>query len=155
MVTSPAYHIIYDGNCNLCVTFVQLLEEFDRVGQFSYTPMQEQVVLSHWGITPQDCELGMILIKNHDPRQRWQGSDAAEEVARLLPLGSAFVEMYRAIPGMKTLGDRLYSKVRDNRYVWFGGRTQTYRVTGCDCVSESNDISPASPKASDLKAVVE
>lgn len=133
MVTSPAYHIIYDGNCNLCVTFTQLLQEFDHTGQFSYTPMQEQSVLAHWGITPQDCELGMILIKNNDPTQRWQGSDAAEEVARLLPLGDVFVEMYRAIPGVKTLGDRLYSQVRDNRYVWFGARSKTYYANACGC----------------------
>jgi predicted DCC family thiol-disulfide oxidoreductase YuxK len=133
MLNSPAYHVIYDGNCNLCVAFTQLLVEFDRGHQFSYTPMQNLDALGEWGITTEDCDLGMILIKNNDPTLRWQGSEAAEEIARLLPIGDVFVEMYRAIPGMKTLGDRLYEQVRNNRYVWFGSRNQTYYVQSpCD-----------------------
>ncbi|PLZ35449.1 thiol-disulfide oxidoreductase, partial [Fischerella thermalis WC542] len=28
------YYVIYDGNCNLCVTLVQLLENLDQGNQF-------------------------------------------------------------------------------------------------------------------------
>ncbi len=118
------YTVIYDSTCNLCTTLVRGLKQIDRASQFVYVPMQDAATLAQWGITPQICELGMILIDNTAPEKRWQGSDAAEEIARLLPGGKGVVELYRSLPGLKWLGDRVYEQVRDNRYQWFGR---------CDC----------------------
>lgn len=125
------YNVIYDGNCNLCVTLVQLLENLDQGKLFRYIPMQDEVTLSKWGVTPLNCEMGMILIDANAPERRWQGSDAAEEIGRLLPMGSIFVEAYRALPGMKWVGDRFYEQIRDNRYTLFGKRTNTYNSPFC------------------------
>lgn len=116
------YQVVYDNKCNLCTTFAQLLKQFDREQTFSYIPMQDEAALANYGITPSNCEAGMILIDANQPARRWQGSEAAEEIARLLPLGEAFIAAYRAIPGMKWLGDRSYEQIRDNRYEWFGKR---------------------------------
>lgn len=130
------YHVIYDGNCNLCVTFAKLLEQFDAGKIFDYIPMQDRSTLAEFGITEQDCQQGMILIDGDQPERRWQGSNAAEEIACLLPLGEAFIAAYRAIPGMKWLGDRSYAQIRDNRYQWFGKRDSTYNTSypiNCDC----------------------
>ena len=121
------YYVIYDGNCNLCVNLVKLLETFDRGDRFQYSPMQDTAILNRFGITAQDCELGMILIDADDPKQRWQGSAAAEEIGQLLPMGNLFVDAYRALPGMKGAGDRVYEQIRDNRYTLFGKRASTYR----------------------------
>ncbi len=129
------YHLVYDGNCNLCVGFAQLLEKFDRSSIFDYIPMQDKVTLEKFQITAEDCEMGMILIDAEKPENRWQGSAAAEEIARLLPLGKAFIAAYRALPGAKWIGDRTYEQVRDNRYQWFGKRDSTYyssRPFGCN-----------------------
>ena len=120
------YHVIYDGKCNLCATFARLLEQFDRGEIFDYIPMQDEATLRVFGITAKDCEAGMILVDGNQPATRWQGSDAAEEIAHLLPLGELFINTYRAIPGMKWLGDRSYEQIRDNRYQWFGKRDHTY-----------------------------
>ncbi|MCP6762300.1 MAG: DCC1-like thiol-disulfide oxidoreductase family protein [Fischerella sp. CENA71] len=125
------YNIIYDGNCNLCVTWVQLLENLDKGNLFRYIPMQDQQTLQEFGITPQDCELGVILINANAPEQRWQGSAAAEEIGRILPFGSVFVDAYRALPGVKWTGDRIYEQVRDNRYTLFGKRSSTYHSVYC------------------------
>lgn len=125
------YYVIYDGNCNLCVTLVQVLENLDRGSLFRYVPMQDEENLSQWKITASDCNMGMILIDAHNPEQRWQGSDAAEEIGRLLPLGKIFVDTYRALPGMKWTGDRVYEQVRDNRYTLFGKRSSTYNSAYC------------------------
>lgn len=127
------YHVIYDGNCNLCVNLVKLLERLDQGEQFLYSPMQDQVTLDRFGITPQDCERGMILINLAQPTQRWQGSEAAEEIGRLLPLGNVFVDAYRALPGLKWAGDRVYEVVRDHRYTLFGKRTRLYQSTYSTC----------------------
>lgn len=120
------YHVIYDGNCNLCVNLVKLLEQLDQGQQFRYAPMQDQSTLDQFNITAQDCELGMILINAADPNQRWQGSAAAEEIGQILPMGQLFVEAYRTLPGAKWVGDRVYEHIRDNRYTLFGKRDATY-----------------------------
>jgi predicted DCC family thiol-disulfide oxidoreductase YuxK len=121
------YNVIYDGTCNLCVTLVQLLENLDQGQRFEYIPMQDLEQLNRFGITSGDCEMGMILIDGNTPQRRWQGSDAAEEIGRILPGGEVFVTAYRAMPGMKWMGDRVYEQVRDNRYTLFGKRPTTYK----------------------------
>lgn len=120
------YCVIYDGDCNLCVSLVQLLESFDRGQQFQYLPMQDDAALARYGITPQDCEAGMILIDLAAPERRWQGSAAAEEIGRLLPLGNPVVQAYQALPGAKAVGDSIYALVRDRRYELFGQRSSRY-----------------------------
>ncbi|GBE94438.1 thiol-disulfide oxidoreductase DCC family protein [Nostoc cycadae] len=126
-----SYYVIYDGNCNLCVTLVQFLETLDKGKLFLYTSMQNEQQLTQWGITFQDCQQGMILIDANAPERRWQGSDAAEEIGKLLPLGSLFVDAYRALPGMKWAGDRFYEQIRDHRYTLFGKRDTTYQSAYC------------------------
>ncbi|AFZ43669.1 thiol-disulfide oxidoreductase DCC [Halothece sp. PCC 7418] len=120
------YHVIYDGNCNLCVSLVQQMENLDQGAQFDYIPMQDEAVLNRFQITAKDCELGMILIDANNPEHRWQGSDAAEEIARKIPFAEGLVSLYRKIPGLKSLGDKAYEEIRDNRYQWFGKRDRTY-----------------------------
>jgi predicted DCC family thiol-disulfide oxidoreductase YuxK len=136
-----SYIIIYDGNCNLCVTFTQLVENFDRGQIFHYIPMQDDIALQKFGITTDDCQMGMILINADQPECRWQGSDAAEEITRLLPLGEAFIAAYRALPGIKWTGDRFYERLRDRRYEWFGKRESTYNSVypfGCNANPQSD-----------------
>jgi predicted DCC family thiol-disulfide oxidoreductase YuxK len=121
-----SHTVIYDGNCNLCSNLVQLLEQLDRGQRFRYVAMQEQEKLDRYGITGTDCELGMILLDDEQPDRRWQGSDAAEEITRLLPFGSLFIQAYRGL-GLKNIGDQVYGQVRDHRYAWFGKREVMYR----------------------------
>ena len=118
--------VIYDGNCNLCVTLVKGLEKIDQGQQFHYRPMQDAGLQTDFGITEADGDLGMIVVDGVDPEQRWQGSDAAEELARRMPACAPLVMAYRALPGMKWTGDRIYEQIRDNRYAWFGRRQSTY-----------------------------
>ena len=129
-----SYYAIYDGNCNLCVTFVQQLEQIDSVQQrlrqrgklFQYIPMQDKQTLAKFGVSEDDCQQGMMLINAEDLTQRWQGSEAAEAIGKLLPGVSLAIDLYRWIPGLKWLGDRGYVQMRDNRYHWFGKRARTY-----------------------------
>jgi len=120
------YAVIYDGNCNLCVTLVRLLERLDHGQRFEYVPMQNEARLAQWQITAADCEQGMILLDQAQPDQRWQGSDAAEEIGRILPMGDLFVQAYRSLPGAKSVGDQFYAFIRDNRYNIFGKRDRLY-----------------------------
>jgi predicted DCC family thiol-disulfide oxidoreductase YuxK len=36
------------------------------------------------------------------------------------------MDFYRALPGMKTMGDNFYRYIRDHRYQLFGQRNSTY-----------------------------
>ncbi len=121
-----SYYTIYDGDCNLCVTFVQQLEQIDRGNLFRYIPMQDKQTLAKFGVTEDDCQQGMMLINGEDLTQRWQGSAAAEAIGKLLPGVNLAIDLYRWIPGLKWLGDRGYLQIRDNRYQWFGKRNLTY-----------------------------
>jgi len=116
------YQVIYDAKCNLCSAFVKILKQYDQGKLFDYLPMQDELSLAKYGISSTDCEAGMILIDRQQPTKQWQGSEATEEITRLLPFGDLFIDVYRAIPGMKWLGDRSYEQIRDHRYEWFGER---------------------------------
>ena len=131
------YYVIFDGNCNLCVTLVQVLEKLDQGKIFAYFSMQDEENLQKFGITSQDCELGMILINQANPAQKWQGSNAAEEIGKLLPGGEIFVNIYRQIPGVKWIGDRTYEQIRDHRYTLFGKRTTTYKSNYPICTNNN------------------
>jgi predicted DCC family thiol-disulfide oxidoreductase YuxK len=131
--TAISYTVIYDGDCNLCTNLVRLLEQLDRGQQFRYISMQDQAELSNYNMTLADCEAGVILINPADRTQCWQGAAAVEEIGRLLPLGNIFVTAYRHLPGMKSVGDRVYAQVRDHRYDWFGRRAANYRSAYPDC----------------------
>ncbi len=130
-----SYAVIYDGNCNLCSNFVSVLEKFDRGRQFCYIPMQDEQTLALFNVSAVDCEMGMILIDCEDATQRWQGSEAAEEITRLLPMGDVLIAAYRAISPLKSLGDSTYIQIRDHRYQLFGKRDRTYHTAypfGCN-----------------------
>ncbi len=46
------YAVIYDGNCNLCVTLVKFLEQIagsEGSARFGYVPMQDEVTLRRVG----------------------------------------------------------------------------------------------------------
>ncbi|MGD1853449.1 MAG: thiol-disulfide oxidoreductase DCC family protein [Leptolyngbyaceae cyanobacterium] len=130
------YCVIYDGDCNLCTTLVQWLEWLDRGQRFRYGSMQNAEMLAQFNVTAADCELGMLLIDEEQLSRRWQGSDAAEEIGALLPVGSLFVAAYRGLPGLKRSGDRIYAFVRDNRYRLFGRRQSTYESAYGVCKSD-------------------
>lgn len=135
------YYVVYDGDCNLCVTFTQLLAQFDQGQQFNYVRMQDRDTLRKFGITPEDCEWGVILLDSQDWGQRWQGTQAIEKVVSLLPLGDAFLGAYQAIPGLRWVGDRTYEQIRDHRYDWFGRRTADHHTPYPVVCSRRNDRS--------------
>ncbi len=119
--------VVYDGLCNLCVNLVQVLERVDAGRQFWYVPMQDAATLANYQVVPAKCEAGMLLIEPGPPERRYQGSAAAERIGELLPGGESLMAAYRALPGLPGFGDACYVQVRDNRYDWFGRRTDLYR----------------------------
>jgi predicted DCC family thiol-disulfide oxidoreductase YuxK len=131
------YCVIYDGNCNLCVNLVRVLEAVDQGQRFQYVPMQDVATMAQFGLTPADGDAGMILIDLAQPSRRWQGSDAAEEIGRQMPLLQGLVSAYRALPGAKSAGDQVYAYIRDHRYQLFGQRANLYQPTYPHCPDDT------------------
>ncbi|APB34437.1 hypothetical protein GlitD10_2108 [Gloeomargarita lithophora Alchichica-D10] len=124
----PQYLIIYDGRCNLCSAGVQAVYALDQGRLFSYVPMQDEMALAAWGITPTTCAEGMIVLDQTHPHQYWQGSAAVEQIARLVPGVAPWVERYQGVSALKSWGDAGYAQIREHRYAWFGERAEVYRV---------------------------
>ncbi|MCS7031230.1 MAG: DCC1-like thiol-disulfide oxidoreductase family protein [Gloeomargarita sp. SKYG116] len=122
------YLIIYDGRCQLCSGWAAALYNIERGRWLRYLPMQDEAALRQWGVAPDDCQQGMILIDTHQPERRWQGTAALEQLASFIPGVAPLVAVYRQIPGLKALGDACYAQIRDHRYEWFGERPDVYRV---------------------------
>ena len=140
------YCVIYDGHCNLCVNLVRVLEIVDQGQRFQYIPMEDAVALVPFGLTPTDGEAGMILIDLAQPTRRWQGSDAAEEIGRQMPLLQGLIAAYRALPGAKPTGDRVYAYIRDHRYPIFGQRAQRYQSAHPHCSDQTCHPFPTTSK---------
>lgn len=115
--------VIYDGNCNLCITFVKLLERLDRGQMFAFVPMQESETLTFLQITVKEMDHGVILLKG---KEKFQGTAAIQAIGEILPGGRVLVDLYTQLPGAKSVGDQGYSWVKDNRYQLFG-QCPTYR----------------------------
>lgn len=141
------YCIIYDGNCNLCVTLVRGLEAVDQGQRFQYVPMQDTAALAPFGLTAADGAAGMILLDLAEPSRRWQGSDAAEEIGRQMPLLQGLVAAYRALPGAKSAGDQVYAYIRDHRYQLFGQRADLYQPAYPPCPDQTCSPFPTTPTA--------
>ncbi|MFN5835272.1 MAG: thiol-disulfide oxidoreductase DCC family protein [Pseudanabaena sp.] len=138
-----SYTVIYDGDCNLCANFVSILEKYDRGRQFCYIALQVQEKLNILNVTPKDCEMGMILLDSANSMSRWQGSEAAEEIVRRLPMGASLIAAYRSLFPLKAMGDAAYIQIRDRRYQLFGKRDRTYHTAypvGCVSRDDSTHI---------------
>ncbi|MCS6959344.1 MAG: DUF393 domain-containing protein [Pseudanabaenaceae cyanobacterium SKYGB_i_bin29] len=122
MMTTGFNIVIYDGNCNLCTTFVKLMETIDRGRLFRYVPMQKEELLQELGVNPEEMAQGVILLEGWQEKtgRKYQGMAAIERIGELLPGFPLLVQLYNQIPGVKPLVTSGYAWVRDHRYQLFG-----------------------------------
>ncbi|MDY7023399.1 MAG: DCC1-like thiol-disulfide oxidoreductase family protein [Cyanobacteriota bacterium] len=109
-----SYYLIHDPNCPTCGPFIQLLQSYDRGQLFTCISLENQERLAEFGLTLEECkQKGLILINTNNLSQRWYGSEAIEEVVNVLPMGQLLIATYRAMPGAKPIGDRVYVTLKD------------------------------------------
>jgi predicted DCC family thiol-disulfide oxidoreductase YuxK len=113
--------ILFDGVCNLCNGAVQFVLKHDRVKKFSFASLQSnagQELLKEYHL-PAANYTSFVLLQDGKAYTR---STAALKVARnlngLYKLGYAFM----IVP--KFIRDGIYNRVSNNRYKWFGKRTE-------------------------------
>jgi predicted DCC family thiol-disulfide oxidoreductase YuxK len=108
--------ILFDGVCNLCNGAVDFILRHDRKRRFRFVALQSEAgekAIKNLGI-PSETD-SVILYRE---KQLFIESDAAIEIARLLPIPWKWAVILKIIP--KKLRDRIYRRVAKNRYRWFG-----------------------------------
>ncbi len=112
--TDGRAQVLYDGQCPLCLKSVAWLKRLDWLGRLTYVDARDPVNLPAGGQGP-----GRFLEEMHlltpDGRQLLHGFAAFRwMVWRLPPLWPVVPFLY--LPGMATLGQRLYLWVARNRF---------------------------------------
>lgn len=110
--------IFFDGECNLCNGFVDLILQIDRDSIFHLTPLQGKTAAQLLPPLPNDREAWSIFYL--DEHQFYSQSDAAIQIAKRLGGLWAILGIGEFLPS--TARDHLYRIVASNRYRWFGQR---------------------------------
>ena len=122
--------ILFDGICNLCNGTVDFLIKRDRNKQFRFVALQSvtgKILIQKFNIPP--ATESVIAIKQ---KLIYFESDAAIEIARLLPFPWKLAILIKIIP--KKLRDYIYRIIAKNRYKWFG------KTESCRILSEENTM---------------
>jgi predicted DCC family thiol-disulfide oxidoreductase YuxK len=110
--------LIYDAHCALCEATKNFLARWDRHHSIRYLHFQEdpaKALLPH--LAGAEHLEAMYFLDGTG--QNWKGTEAAREILRHLPFGRPLAWLFY-LPGVPLLGDRLYTWIARNRYLWFG-----------------------------------
>lgn len=122
--------IFFDGECNLCNGFVDLMLKIDRDQKFYLAPLQgttAQQYLPPLPTRPEDWAIAYLEPNHSDnyssnsstnPRNYYNASDACLAICAKLGGMWRFFSIFRLLP--KKSRDYLYRLVANNRYRWFG-----------------------------------
>jgi len=113
--TPPGLHVVlYDGHCRFCTAAARKLLRLARPGGLTALSFQDPGVLERFpGLTFDVCMKQMQLVT---PEGRvYGGFEAAVQALATRPLVRLAVSIYY-LPGVRQLGDWLYSVVAANRY---------------------------------------
>ncbi len=112
--STPAYTVVYDGQCTVCGHLAEVLRSWDRTGIFEIVPSTVADIEKRFPSIPlADYKESMQLFGPGG--QRWQGAASVEQILRLLPKGKLVAWVF-GIPFMRPLAERGYRWFARNRY---------------------------------------
>ena len=113
--------VLFDGVCALCDGTVQFVIDRDSEGQFRFATLQsetgQRLLREHNVATAQTDSVVVI-----DAGRAFVMSDAALRIAGRLPRPWSWARGFRVVP--RPLRDAVYRIVAQNRYRWFGRRSE-------------------------------
>ena len=105
--------LIYDGECGVCRTAVELLRRWDREHVLRFVPFQDAVAVARFGIALPALAAAMHLVL---PDGRvYPGADAIPELLSLFPGKRWLAPLFR-IPGVLPLARRIYAGIAVRRH---------------------------------------
>lgn len=110
--------IFFDGECNLCNGFVDLMLRLDTEQKFYLAPLQGETAKQYLPPLPTNPEDWAIAY--FDGKNTYQASDACLKICE--KLGGIWSIFTIARPLPQNFRDWLYRIVASNRYNWFGQR---------------------------------
>ncbi|MBV5257879.1 DUF393 domain-containing protein [Synechococcus moorigangaii CMS01] len=111
--------IFFDGECNLCNGFVDLMLRIDTDQLFHLAPLQGETARQYLPPLPKKREDWAIAF--FDGMKIYYASDACLAICQTL--GGPWQLFTLAQPLPQNFRDWLYRSVATNRYRWFGQRT--------------------------------
>ncbi|QCS48293.1 DUF393 domain-containing protein [Picosynechococcus sp. PCC 11901] len=111
--------IFFDGECNLCNGFVDLMLKIDPDQKFYLAPLQGKTAQQYLPPLPENPEDWAIAY--FDGVNTYYASDACLAICQRL--GGPWQLFTFARPLPQNFRDWLYRLVATNRYRWFGQRT--------------------------------
>jgi predicted DCC family thiol-disulfide oxidoreductase YuxK len=109
--------VLFDGVCNFCNAWVQLIIRYDKKDRFRFASLQSEVgqeLLKKSGV---DAPESVVVIENG---KYYFHSSAALRISRHLDGFWKLMIVFYILP--KFIRDRAYNILARNRYKWFGKR---------------------------------
>jgi predicted DCC family thiol-disulfide oxidoreductase YuxK len=108
------YTLVYDGTCGVCTRIAGVLRRWDSSGQIDIVASQAPGVMERFPWIPARAfSEAMQLVGPGNAT--WQGSEAVEQLLRILPRGRLITWVFR-VPFVRGLADRFYRWFARNRY---------------------------------------
>lgn len=111
--------IFFDGECNLCNGFVDLILKIDTEQKFLLAPLQGETA-KHY-LPPLSTKPEDWAIAYFDGEKSVQASDACLAICEKLGGIWKIFTLFRPLP--QNFRDFLYRIIASNRYRWFGKRS--------------------------------
>ena len=126
-IPDDAAVVLFDGVCNLCNGFVQFVLPRDPEGEYRFASLQSDV--------------GQSLLADHDlPTDELEsivlieGGEAYVKSAAVIRIATGLGGAYRLLAPFRhvprSVRDRVYDFVADNRYRWFGKKDRCMMPSG-------------------------
>ncbi|WP_080875035.1 thiol-disulfide oxidoreductase DCC family protein [Oceanobacillus timonensis] len=108
--------ILFDGECNVCDSFVQFILNKDQENQFLFTSLQSEAgeFIREKYRVPDDLDSVLFI----DGEKICMKSDAALNVLQKLPLPWKLLTAGKMLP--YSIRDAVYDFIARNRHKWFG-----------------------------------
>jgi predicted DCC family thiol-disulfide oxidoreductase YuxK len=108
--------LLFDGVCNLCNGTIDFIIRKDRNKQFRFVSLQSEAGAAALEVFPLPEGTDSVILLHKG--KVYTESDAAIEVARLLPLPWKMAAIFKIIP--RPWRNSIYRLIARNRYRWFG-----------------------------------
>jgi len=127
-------YVLYDQECVLCTGTVERLRTMPVRAELRYVPLQELESDSPPDVPGRSgLRMEQLYEKLHvvdGTGRAFAGADAIVRIMRTMPMLRWLAWCY-AIPGARTIADRLYRYVARRRYDWFGKTDQGCASGAC------------------------
>lgn len=108
--------VFFDGECNLCNSFVNFVIDRDPRNAFRFASLQSSFAKKELGNVSVESGLNTVILKKNSVL--FFKSDAALEILRMLSGAWPVFYIFKIVP--KFIRDLIYDFVAARRYRWFG-----------------------------------